>query len=89
MAPTKRKNPLNDSLAANPAGLRNYTPLIAASVTKPGDKPQTGTIIHNIVKHSPQFIQISLGKDFGSFLMKNTAKIRKQVSNFSCSVLLI
>ena len=39
MAP-KRRNPLPDSLAANPATSRTLTRFIATGVIKPGDKPQ-------------------------------------------------
>ena len=41
MAPPKRKNPLLDSLAANPAASRTLTKLIATGVINPTDKPQT------------------------------------------------
>ena len=39
-APSKRKNPYPDSLAANPAAPRTLTRLVATGVIKQGDKPQ-------------------------------------------------
>ena len=39
--PPKRKNALPDSIAANPAGSRTLTRLIAIGVIKPGDKAQS------------------------------------------------